>query len=352
VGGTLVVGTNTHLYVPGATARFSALRLTNSATLWMNDTNAALVVSNDFEIARGCTFDIGGVSGDVARTMLYVGGDLTVRTSAYLRVRSGITNQASADDQELVKVVGTLAVKAGGEIWPYSWAFPPVRTNAGGSVRFEAGTLTVDAGGRIWAKGLGFAGSPWSPAAARGYGPGAGGTTGGAGHGAPGGNTDGGPAYGSSNAPVLAGSGGSVSGSGSQWYAAGGGGLVRILVDNNADINGTINADAGTDFYYGASGASGGGVYLHCHRFSGTGVISACGGSGMTGYNTGNGAGGRIAIVRQQHAWTGTPSWPDTSLNGLSVAPGVTNSTVAPVAGTGTVVWVQSAMPGTVFTFR
>jgi len=70
---------------------------------------------------------------------------------------------------------------------------------------------------------------------------------------------------------------------------------VRIEAANHLVMNGEIRADAGSaDSTRG--GGAGGGVYLTCKTFDGTGKITARGGN-VYSSNAGGGGGGRIAIV-------------------------------------------------------
>jgi len=325
----------------------TSLTLTNGAHLVCSLPNVRLFVGNNLVISGSdSALDLGGTAGDTPRTLLSVGGDLTI-AGGTLFVRSGITNQIADDDQELVRVEGTLLVTNGGVIYPYSYQFPPQRTNAGGSVRFEVGNLLVSSNSMINAKGLGFGGGR-SAYGSGGFGPGGAPpnwNAGGGGHGGRGGDgwpgngaKPGGVAYGSSNAPALAGSGGGQTGG----YSGGdGGGLVRVKASGTIQIDGTINADATDPQLYGGGGA-GGGVYLYCYKFKGSGTITAKG--SKAGEWSGGGGGGRIAIWCRVNRWSGTPI--DT--NSVAAGPPDTkNGPFYPVAEAGTVVFVQLPPAGT-----
>ena len=95
--------------------------------------------------------------------------------------------------------------------------------------------------------------------------------------------------------PLLPGSGG---GGKSNTIGGSGGGLVRMRVRGDAIVNGTITANGkavGT-LYSPAGDGSGGGVFLDCRSFSGTGTISANGGMTPLTSHGANGGGGRIAV--------------------------------------------------------
>jgi hypothetical protein len=339
------------LFAPVSDLYFDSFTLTNGARLACSLPNVRLFVTNDLAIyGSGSRLDLGGSAGDTPRTLLSVGGNLRV-SGGSLILRSGITNQVADDDQELVRVNGAVVVTNGGTIIPYSYQFPPLRTNAGGSVRFEVGNLLVASGATINAKGTGFAGDREGYGNQGGFGPGGAPgywNTGGAGHGGPGGQggqKPGGASYGSSNAPVLPGSGGGYTKHGSgPWQGGNGGGLVRFKANGTIQIDGIINADA-TDPGSFDGGGSGGGVYLYCHTFKGAGTITAKG--SKAGTYCGAGAGGRIAVWYRKNEWTGSLSYPD------SVAPGTPyGSGYIPLASTGTVVWVELPPSGTLILIK
>jgi hypothetical protein len=201
----------------------------------------------------------------------------------------------------------------------------------GGSVKFLVGNLAVNAGGTIRAD-KGYAGGTGGQYV-DGHGPGGGYGGGyynehGGGYGGFGGGCT--VVYGSSNAPAEPGSGGEAGGNQGRWGRPGGG-LVWIQSGGRIDLNGTISADAPLQSTSGGGGGgSGGGVYLKCDLFcgSGTGVITAKGGSTAGGAGEGGGGGGgRIAVLRIRDFSTGAVS--------TSVAPG----TGQLPATAGTVVW-------------
>ena len=143
-------------------------------------------------------------------TQMLCQGDLTVTNGGVLLAASAPTNGLAAHGAAL-DVAGDLAIGAG------SWVMPDNDITNGGPVRIRARQVRVAAGGGFDADGRGFGGGlgmGW----AEGYGPGAGyqSTYGsGAGYGGRGGDAFysgwtalGGAPYGSTNAPVMPGSGG------------------------------------------------------------------------------------------------------------------------------------------------
>lgn len=158
-------------------------------------------------------------------------------------------------------------------------------------------TFTLAEGGKIEASGCGWrgdttTGNTW------GCGPGKGqDDRGGAGYGGLGTGGYGtlkanaGLVYGSLMAPEQPGSGGGRSGS----VGGAGGGAVRLEVAGHLTVNGDIRAD-GESANDSRGGGAGGGIYLTCATFEGTGKITAIGGS-VKSTGAGGGGGGRIAIV-------------------------------------------------------
>jgi hypothetical protein len=123
---------------------------------------------------------------------------------------------------------------------------------------------------------------------------------GGGGHGGFGGlNPPGfGVAHGSIIAPFS--SGGS---SGSRDLSGGkGGGIVRLIVNKNFVLDGTVSSDGSTGSF-GTSGSAGGSVWLNVGNLSGSGRISANGSDG-TG-QSGGGSGGRIALYCATNQFSG-----------------------------------------------
>jgi hypothetical protein len=165
--------------------------------------------------------------------------------------------------------------------------------------------LTVDSGGAINVDGKGYA---------AGYGPGAGPAAGfGGGYGGQGQNPGmkpGGAPYGSAQAPLAPGSGGFSTG------GTAGGGAVRIEAQGAVTVNGEITADTSGNV---AAPGSGGGIYITCETFAGSGgTVSAEGGYPFYSSGNGGGGGGRIAVDYDTVAQAGEPV-PDVT---FSVAPG------------------------------
>lgn len=171
--------------------------------------------------------------------------------------------------------------------------------------------LTVSSGGKIDVNGKGYRGPTPSGSALVGRGPGGGKVSdwaGGGGYGANGGRawnkTPGGTNYGSASAPTNPGSsGGSAYDYGAGAKAGNGGGAVRIDASDRVTVDGLISAsgDNGPGSSYTSSGGSGGGIYITCRSFTGSGgIIRSMGGSGpiYAGLGpTGGGSGGRVAVV-------------------------------------------------------
>jgi hypothetical protein len=91
---------------------------------------------------------------------------------------------------------------------------------------------------------------------------------------------------------------------------------------------------------------SGGGIYLVCKSFAGSGLVRAKGGNAaLVGGYSGGGGGGRIAVQYQNtNDWSGTLSYAAGSVDGGTGGTG--NGTA------GTIVWGQLQAPGTVITIR
>lgn len=216
------------------------------------------------------------------------------------------------------------------------WIYPYSHSTNGGSVYFEAGSLTLATNSGINADGKGYRGAPTGT---KGYGPGGATQNAGAGYGGAGGGSGAGITYGFSNAPLAPGSCG-----GGQYGDRGraGGGLAWIKVAGNATINGAITANGGTDGTTG--GGSGGGIYFVCRRLTGSGSFSANGSNAgpNSGGSGGGGGGGRIAIWR-------IPS-PDPFVGAATALPGSGGG--VPTASTGTVVWADVPLAGTVIMVR
>ncbi|MDY6950658.1 MAG: choice-of-anchor X domain-containing protein [Thermodesulfobacteriota bacterium] len=166
-----------------------------------------------------------------------------------------------------------------------------IGTPHGAGIIITATNVTVASEAKIHADGQGFP---------QGQGPEPGYTghesAGGAGHGGSGGhgvNSGGGSTYGSVSEPTALGSGGVVSYGG---HVAGpGGGAIKLDVSDTLTIHGTVSANGGNSTQYGAGGA-GGSIWLVVHTLSGSGAITADGGSSSSTNKSGGGGGGRIAL--------------------------------------------------------
>jgi hypothetical protein len=318
IGGNLTV-TNSSSYGKS----FIASGPTSSFTVAGNMT---LGGSGRFELRSDATHPVG----------LSVNRNLTLTNSAALHIYSAMTDWVAPDYGALVNVNGDITVASNCVIYPYSH-----QTN-GGSVLFVAGAFTLAQFATINADGLGYAGGLAFYADGNGPGKGKGqlGPTGG-GYGGAGGGAVGvyGQTNGSSNAPIHPGSGPGSTVNFAQ--LSDGGGAVRIRAARTVIINGTITANTantGNDY---ASG-SGGAIYILCKTFAGNGTLRANGGNFTGTIRGAAGGGGRIAIWRSNHTFSGTA----TAAGGTSVSyPGYQG-------GDGTVVWGVMRSPGTVVVIR
>jgi hypothetical protein len=213
----------------------------------------------------------------------------------------------------------------------------------GGAPLFTVGSLTVEENAIFTASRLGFASGLWydkntilevnyeGSIGYNGFGPGAGNAiirhgssnsdsiNGGGGHGGKGAYAGGylnyptiaSIEYDDPLRPTLAGSGGS--GRRVTYGRAFGGGVIHVKAEKGITVDGTISSDGETSTSVVAGGA-GGSILLECRTFSGSGLLSACGGNGKTTTSgstiseSGGGGGGRIAI------WTGKPWESDSKL--------------------------------------
>lgn len=170
-----------------------------------------------------------------------------------------------------------------------------VFTNQSVSINANA---TILPGGGILADGTGSF-SAQGPGAGVAYAsPGYGTTAGGGGYGGYGSrgagstNARGGISYGTMTAPRDLGSGGGSSPS--VLYGGSGGGAIRLTVSGALSVGGRISAEGTAGLAPGAGGGSGGSIWITAGTLTGSGLISANGGSG-NGWG-GGGGGGRIAL--------------------------------------------------------
>jgi hypothetical protein len=282
---------------------------------------------------------------------LTIAGSMSHTNGALVYLYSGMTN-ATPDYGLLVDVTNDI------KLAPNCWIYPYSHNTNGGSVHFRAANLTVSTNAGIDASSKGFAGAfltTYSP----GYGPGRSpggnsGCTAGAGYGGQGGSNvlsntgppvhTGGATYGSSNAPVLPGSGGGSSQNLTGGLGRFGGGLIFVEAAATVIVDGSLLADGESVNGYGGSG-SGGGIFINCKEFKGasTGKMTAKGGTNQGGqgsYGSAGGGGGRIAV------WYSKPpsSWAGTTLvtGGLGKYTGLYQE-----GASGTVVFFQKPPRGT-----
>jgi hypothetical protein len=178
-------------------------------------------------------------------------------------------------------------------------------TNTGSITITTLNDATIEQGAQVVLDGRGFAQNTGT-----GVGQLNGSVGGGAGHGGYGGSGQagsaiaiGGNVYDSTPSPNLAGSGGR----GIVPYSGGaGGGVVRLNINGNLQLDGRVSADA-TSGTGGSGGGSGGAIWLTVGTLTGAGTISANGGSGGLP-SGGGGAGGKISITYGTNTFIGTIS--------------------------------------------
>ena len=308
---------------------------------------AVLSVSNDVRISgNGSGLALGGnthwtnlvseyrLVSSPSSHWLRVGGELVLTNGASLHVYAAATN--GADFGGLVSVTGNMSVANGCWVYPYTH-----RTN-GGPVLFEVAELRVASGGGFDADAKGWSGGEKGQG---GHGPGASSGAGsydngaGAGYGGAGGSSwtrSGGAAYGSSNAPAQAGSGGD--GSSGEERGGYGGGAVRIAAGGTVTLDGTLTARGENGAQWHSGGGSGGGIWVTCRRFTGSGAMEANGGD--RGYSRGGeGGGGRIAVWYQVG-----PSQLDDILQGTGASTILITTNLEAYTGTTS---AQAGAPGT-----
>jgi hypothetical protein len=276
--------------------------LVSGFTTWapssLTISNAALGFVDGFQLNVGGDLRVAGTNGMLilGTNSLCTCASLTLTTNGQMWVYGAPTNGTPGAYGALVSVGGLLSV--GGNTWIYPYTD---RTN-GGAPLFRSGRLFIEAGGGFNADAAGLQDAT---------GPGRGtnapaGWAGGAGYGGQGGNgssTVGGPAYGSSNAPILPGSGGGnynyIANPEFRYRGGCGGGVIRIEVDNEAVINGTLRA-YGESCRYAAGSGAGGSIFVaaggHVDTSSDS-TIAAHGAAVEAGSpSSGGGGGGRVAI--------------------------------------------------------
>ena len=186
--------------------------------------------------------------------------------------------------------------------------------------------LTVAAGGSINVDSNGWTGAPMTGSGrGPGGGAGAGDKGGGGGYGGAGGSPWGGATNGTPDTADAPGSGGGWT---SFWGASpggAGGGVIRIEASGRVTVNGTMTANGGSANE--AGGGAGGGIYIACDVFAGTGgVVRANGGNCANGASRdhgGGGGGGRIAVLCSANQ--ATQPKPRVMLSALRGTGGVSN---------------------------
>ncbi len=266
-----------------------------SGWLRINDDSVTLSIANDVIIDGSSTlFDFRGAS-------LACGGDLLLTNGGDFAVYASATNgtSESPDYGSLVDVSGSVSVGSG------SWISPHSHIYNGGSPLFRMGSLNIESTGGFNANSIGFSGGITTHGDKNGYGPGKGESSfsnaGGAGYGGLGGrckdNTTRGSLYGDTERPTLAGSGGASVGQAAGRRGGYGGGLIRLEIDGNMTLQGTLTANGQYAPDTGGGGGSGGGIFVQCRSYTASidSVLSASGANG-NGLDAGGGAGGRIAL--------------------------------------------------------
>lgn len=233
-------------------------------------------------------------AGPVLSPALTVREDATLAREGFLYVASGPTNGTSPYGV-IVSIGGML------QVTNKSWVYPQANPTNGGSIMFALESLSVASDSGFDADVRGYI-----PAANKGYGPGGGVVNGtsksGGGYGGTGGRgvnegTTASATYGVKEAPQEPGSAAGVVNQGGT-----GGGLIRLAATRDVVLNGKLTANAqGAINPYGTGGA-GGGIFVTCRRFSGSGNLSATGGNGGSNATQGGGGGGggRIAVLRRR----------------------------------------------------
>ncbi len=226
----------------------------------------------DFTITNGTKFyqDHSGSLGEVKSVT--IGSGATMELSNY-----SIDDPLTLDD---------LTIQAGGTLTHTA------NTNTQNHViNLIVDDMTIDATGKIDATGRGYAifSGPGAPTGSSGAGYG--------GNGGAGNSGTPGSSYGIRTYPIDLGSGGS----GSAGAANYGGGAIKMQVNNDLNVNGTIQADASSNAGTSKNG-SGGSILINTKNFNGTGMITA---NGVQPINTsyGAGAGGRIAVYFERQSF-------------------------------------------------
>jgi hypothetical protein len=216
---------------------------------------------------------------------LEVAGDLTLEPGAGLQLRAAGTHGTGDAYGARLRVGGNLAIRS--NAWVFLFSHPTNGTLVG--LRVD-GNAVIDSFGGVDADARGY-----DPDASNGNGPGAGrDPSSGGGYGGKGGGTGGGVSNGLALFPVTAGSPGGWRTRGDYTTAADGGGGIHLLVGGDLVMNGTLTANGGNGAYYYGAGGSGGSILVAANRLSGMGLMRAAGGAANGA--SGAGGGGRIAV--------------------------------------------------------
>lgn len=333
-GGQLLIGDLTSWTPPSLTCATDVVMFPAGCAVTVADDltlsgDGGIDVRGPLTVGGNATF--GGSVYSISRlfatngSAVTVGGDCLVANGATLAVAGDIAPGYPQQSGVTLDVMGDLTVANTSTLALYSHS-----TN-GASPHLSARNVTVVSGGVIDADGKGFAGGPLS-GNTWGYGPGGSFRSAGGSHGGTGGiGTDGGtlgPVYGEAKAPLEPGSGG---GSSSSALSGSGGGLVRIVVADTVTVDGSITA-VGQTLNNKSGAGSGGAIFITCRIFDGSGALNVDGG-GNNAVNAnygGSGGGGRIAVARTRHRYTGT----------VSAAGGIGYNATRSGAE-GTVVWID-----------
>ena len=216
-------------------------------------------------------------------------GNLVLTNGGRMHFNVGPTNATMPDCGALITIGDSLNVHSNSSLYAYSG------NSLYGSPRFSVGgNFNLAATGKVVADGFGLV---------QGTGPGAGGLGtygGGGGHGGAGagGGGDSRGTGGITNGIPLAphaGSGGGRSNWGG-YYGGNGGGSLKMAIIGDAIVNGAITANGNPGDTCGGGGA-GGGIFITCRKFLGSGSLSAKGGKGGTAVKGGGGGGGGCIAV-------------------------------------------------------
>lgn len=284
----------------------------NDASNWDNGvpgTDTDVIIDNatvtvaDAQTANFSTLAVG--SGTNATTLILVGdvgtgGSITIANNAILEQKNSTTQT----------ITGDLTVLSGGDLTHTANTSTHLY-----DIDFSAANIDIQSGGTVDAQYKGY--SPVN--AANGNGP-AGGTgtagstdsVGGGGHGGNGGDSGesiaGGLASNYADRLTDVDTLGSAGGSGDGYLGGYGGGLVKLTASNTVNISGTIDVDGQIPSDNKAAGGAGGAVKIVAATVSGSGSISADGGSGTVGPGNPGSGGGGIVYIEYSSALTFTTS--------------------------------------------